>query len=326
MHRALREALTDAVGRSEFVIVVVADIRGFSSFSKEHESPDTAMYIKRVYSKLIDKYFSGASFYKPTGDGLLVTIPYNEKNLEEVANTTIKSCLSCLQEFANICADDNMINFSVPKLIGFGVARGTACCLHSGDKILDYSGHLLNLASRLMNLARPSGIVIDSAFKIELLAEDVRANFDEAKVYVRSLAENEPMTIYITRGLTEIPFEAHNPPNLDRWEEYTKEEKHSLWPKFGPNFRLDLNEPLKRPDAVDVRIIFPTYDRKKLQKDVSTVIYFKDWTYLTSGGVPHLRIDIDKMLKIERIAQLPSKSKITLRVRYVPSSSGVKSK
>ena len=45
MHRKFRESLDTAEGHSEFIIVVVVDIRGFSAFSKRHESPDTAMYI-----------------------------------------------------------------------------------------------------------------------------------------------------------------------------------------------------------------------------------------------------------------------------------------
>lgn len=78
MHREFKELLKDATGMSEYVIAVNLDIRGFSSFSKKVESPDVALFIKKVYSKLLDGYFPNASFFKPTGDGLLLTIPYNE--------------------------------------------------------------------------------------------------------------------------------------------------------------------------------------------------------------------------------------------------------
>ena len=127
MHRIFRQALDEATGESKFVIVVFVDIRGFSAFSQRCESPDTAMFIKRVYMKMIDSYFSFASFYKSTGDGLLLTIPFDEKNLEETCREVIASCVACHSEFANICNGDPMITFEVPTKIGIGIARGTAC-------------------------------------------------------------------------------------------------------------------------------------------------------------------------------------------------------
>ena len=57
MHTQFRGHLENAKGQSEFIIAVNLDIRGFSSFSKNVESPDVAMYIKRIYMKLIDNYF-----------------------------------------------------------------------------------------------------------------------------------------------------------------------------------------------------------------------------------------------------------------------------
>jgi len=65
---SFRDLLAEAQGRSEFVIVVVADVRGFSAFSKRHESTDIAMFIKRFYMRLMDDYFANASFYKTTLD------------------------------------------------------------------------------------------------------------------------------------------------------------------------------------------------------------------------------------------------------------------
>jgi len=54
------QALLDAQGRSEFVLVVVADIRGFSDFSTRNESPNIAMFIKRFYLQMLEKYFASA--------------------------------------------------------------------------------------------------------------------------------------------------------------------------------------------------------------------------------------------------------------------------
>ena len=125
MHREFRKLLTEATGSSEFVIAINADIREFTSFSKTVESTEVAMFIKRVYMKLIDEYFNNASFYKPTGDGLLVIIPYTEANLADIVKGTIDSCLALLVNFSSICIGDPMINFDVPKRIGIGISRGS---------------------------------------------------------------------------------------------------------------------------------------------------------------------------------------------------------
>ena len=111
MKERFADLLINAQGRSEFVIVVVADIRGFSAFSTINESPNIAMFIKRFYLQLINKYFAAANFVKPTGDGLLMTFPYSETSLFEVSETVISSCISCLNDFPTICNNDPMINF-----------------------------------------------------------------------------------------------------------------------------------------------------------------------------------------------------------------------
>src|SRR5205807_9729419 len=106
-----RKALENAQGRSEFAVIVVAVVRGFSDFSTRHESPDLAMYIKRLYLQLITKYFPTAKFVKPTGDGLLLIFPYKERNLKAVAKRVITACFDCLNEFPSICESDLMIYF-----------------------------------------------------------------------------------------------------------------------------------------------------------------------------------------------------------------------
>src|SRR5947207_4242084 len=103
MAHTFAEALVDAQGRSEFVIVVVADIRGFSRFSTVNESPNIAMFIKRFYLQLINHHFKIANFVKPTGDGLLMTFQYTEANLLDVAAKVINACITCLLDFPTIC-------------------------------------------------------------------------------------------------------------------------------------------------------------------------------------------------------------------------------
>lgn len=255
MKRGLRTALETARGRSEFVICVVADIRGFSAFSINHESPDVAMYIRRVYMRLIDDFFPFATFHKATGDGLLMTVPYEDAtSLAENAQTAIESCLRCLDEFANIAAGDLMINFETPDKIGFGVARGTACCVFSGRTVLDYSGHLLNLTSRLMDLARPSGIVLDNTLGLEVLQADTGGLFEAHDVYIRSVAEDQPRTIYALKNVVEIPEQATRPLRFEHWETIKVTKTVRQWKEVHTKFGVPLPRRLKRPDGVMVEL------------------------------------------------------------------------
>lgn len=210
--------LANAQGRSEFVVVVFADIRGFSKFSQSNESPNIAMYVKRLYSELLTKYFSNAKYSKPTGDGLLLIFDYNEATLSEVSEKVITACLDCHKDFASLCQNDPMLNFKLPEAIGFGVSRGTACCLFNGTKIIDYSGHLLNLAARLNDLARPSGVVIDGQFKSGILSESLANNFKEEEAYIRSLAEDKPTTILIQNDVVELQGRSKLPISKETWK------------------------------------------------------------------------------------------------------------
>ncbi len=187
----LRKKLLTAEGRSEFIIAVVCDIRGFSEFSKYHESPDTAMFIKRFYLQLLEKYFQEAIFVKPTGDGMLMTFCYTETTLSEVSNYVLSSCFSALADFPKMFADDPMINFETPQNLGFGISRGPACCLHSGKDVIDYSGHVLNLAARLNDIARPQGVVIDGQFLLETISSEFVGNFSSKEVFLKSIAEDK---------------------------------------------------------------------------------------------------------------------------------------
>ena len=318
MHRILSEALPKADGRSERIIVVIADIRGFSAFSLRHESPEVAMYIKRVYIKLINEYFPFNSFYKPTGDGLLMTIQIDEENLEERARATVDACLRCIEEFPNICAGDPMINFEVPSQIGFGVTRGTACCLISGEAVLDYSGQILNLASRLTDLARPEGIILDGQFGIELLSNPVKEKFQPTEVYIRSVAEAEPRGVHIQKGVVEVPAHAKMPLDFETWEQVIHEATLAEWRMRSRRWGVALPSRLKRPDGFRVEVGMPKYRSGKLVPGVIVTTPLKNVRYSLIAGKPLMIVDIVEMVEVARRGKAPWKTTARLVVHFVP--------
>jgi len=316
MHKIFRKALDEATGKSEFVIVVFIDIREFSPFSQRCESPDTAMFIKRVYMKLIDKYFDFASFYKSTGDGLLFTIPFDEKNLEETCQRVIASCIASHSDFANICNGDPMITFEVPDKIGIGVARGTACCLLSGETIIDYSGRLLNLASRLTQLAKPSGIIIDGKFGINLLSDEQQSDFEEADVYLDGIAEDEPMQVYLTKGFTTIPRHNRQPIAIKRWRNVTDTKPLRELPKLG-KFRYPLESEPLGPESIKVTAIHRKVTAGKVSRKYRSFRDFDGFEYEIEAGRPIVFVDLPRLSEMLQRAGVKRNIMVTISIDYV---------
>lgn len=223
MHRLIRKALENAKGESQHVIAVMLDIRGFSKFSRTKDSFDVAAYIGKAYIRIIDDYFSdfGDLYFKTTGDGLLIVIPCAEEELQHHYTATIESSIKCHNEFASLVADEALINFEVPEFVGIGIARGSATALIStvdGEQLtIDYSGHKLNLAARLQDMARPHGIVLEATKDIDLLPIDVKDQFHlEKNVYIRSVAESKPTIVWALNDSVVIPSQ-NKSPFVGRW-------------------------------------------------------------------------------------------------------------
>ncbi len=315
MHREFRKLLEKATGSSEFVIAVNIDIRGFSSFSKIVESTEVAMYIKRVYMKLIDEYFLNASFFKPTGDGLLIMISYTEESLNEILINTIETCLKVLVDFSSFCVNDPMINFDVPGKIGIGLSRGSVCRLCSEDTILDYSGKVLNLASRLMDLARPSGIVFDDNFGIDLFPDELINLFTKESVYLKGIAERESIDIYYTKDYTRISLLSKQPIEEIKWKT-VKDTKTLKQIKESIRYAYDLPGKPLNPDQIKVKIIQPKVLKGKKRKEVLTMFNFSNFEYYLEADKPQVIIEFNALAKRLEIDKIKDNWNIDIEIIY----------
>jgi len=297
MHRKVKKLLKSATGSSEFVISVNLDIRGFYSFNQNVESPDAAMFIKKVYMRLIDDYFSNAAFFKTTGDGLLVIITYTEKNLQKVAQNTIDSCFRALKDFSSFFMDDPMINFETPGQIGIGLSRGTAYCLSTNNEILDYLGKPLNLSTRLMELAKPSGIIFDAGFGIELLSDEQINEFAKDSVYVKGMVEGKPIDIYYTKKLTRIPPFNKQPLERPIWDIQKRVFSLNQVKDLGPIFLHMLDSKLLNPREIKVRITHPVVVRGRRRNGLVTTYNFNSFDYHANGENSVVRIHFDALAK-----------------------------
>jgi Adenylate cyclase, family 3 (some proteins contain HAMP domain) len=220
MHRRLQELLPKAQGFSDFVVVVFLDVRGFSSFARMAESSEAAVFLRNVYVKILRDYYPDAAFFKPTGDGLMIILHYDEDSLGAVVNGAAESALRLVDDFPGLCEDDPMVNFDVPRDLGVGIARGAATRLASDGLVLDYSGRALNLAARLMDIARPRGVVFNESLGVRLLERATSDRFAKDEVYVRGISEDRPMRVFVSTGQVEVLDRYRQPPTIARWERF----------------------------------------------------------------------------------------------------------
>lgn len=316
MHRLFRKALDDATGISEFVIVQNVDIRGFSDWSLEVDSAQTALYIKKVYAKLIDRFFSHASFIKPTGDGLLVVEAFEENDLAEVASRTVKDAIEIVENFASLCSDEDMINFSVPSKVGIGLSRGTASRLSSKTRTLDYSGRVLNLASRLMDLARPRGVVIDGGYGLNLLPEELATLFHQDSAYLKGIAPMQPLPVYCWPDDIEIPPWHKRPLGEERWEH--KELTYTLREIQTMSFRrhrVDLDPAPLQETAIEGEVAFPALTPAGNKSTGITYLPI-EMSRNATGGAHFAVFDLDDLA--DRLAANGVKPswRVTIKVSY----------
>jgi hypothetical protein len=206
-----------------------------------------------------------------------------------------------------------MINFPVPQSIGFGIARGTACCLFSGEEILDYSGDLLNLASRLNDLARPSGIVLDGNYLRSVIPATQRDLFRKQSVYLRSIAEEKPVNILYLDKYVQVSELSLSPLSGENWQTivqtFTKAQflKLRVW-------EVDLPSLAKSKEKIRVTVTVP----KKGLKGMVTIIDVVDFRYVEDRSDPVVEVTLEKAQKDEDVQLAARNAEIILKVEYVP--------
>jgi class 3 adenylate cyclase len=310
---------------SQHVIIIFADIRGFSEFSKENNPSDVAAYIKRVYLKLMER-FPYSDFCKATGDGLLITVPYDEKigddsDLRMKAKSVVEACLQTVDSFGLICAGEQVINFPVPQKVGFGISRGSACCLVSGDVIVDYSGHRLNLAARLLNLARPDGIVLDGAFGLELLNEETRNKFEADVACLRGISPKVPHPIHVLKEHVIVTDLLRKPLDEERWLATEHTQSAALWREGVPKIRLLLTATPLYPDRIFVQLECPVSEGGMIVPGQTSGRTIEDFTYELVAGDPIVNLTREKVTEFIEKFKPPHDSSITLRAKYIPKES-----
>lgn len=259
MHRDLRDMLSLAKGEFRYVVVANVDIRGFTSFFAD--SIKAAAFLSKAYTRILSDYFPDVSFFKPTGDGLLLIKEVDDAD-EELLKATISafiaSSLKLSDEFHQICSPSIRMNWPKPQKVGIGIAWGDATRIHSGptDKTLDFSGKPLNLASRLMDLGRPFGVVFGDEIQPNFVRDDLMAKFNKETVYIRGISEQNPMEVFVTHGI-DIPYANRRPfgtePYRSQPRTYTLKEVENM----GPHFKFALQFEPSSFKSVQLYVQYP---------------------------------------------------------------------
>jgi class 3 adenylate cyclase len=306
LHQRLRELLPVAHAESCQVVATFLDIRGFSTFAAKSDSFDSAIYLRVVYSNILKSYFPDVDFFKPTGDGLLLIheLPPESPNVPTVISSILNRCISLVGHFEDIAADDFMVNFDVPQLLGVGVARGSATRLVSGNLVLDYTGRCLNLAARLMDKARPFGVVFADRRAEQLMEPETAMHFSEDEVCIRGISEQDPISIFVTDEVFINP--ADREPMLDSSHIWGSETTLSVEEIRGiSTYGFYLPRQPHSFEVAGVHVQHPSFDADgERRRSVSWFRSYGDVEQQPNGSL--VLISMDKLK--ERIVHLPATS------------------
>lgn len=308
MHRAVREQLEGAVGISRWIIAVVLDIRDFSRFAAQRESVEISYYLRQTYIKLLDQYFAEADFFKLTGDGLLLVFEHEPEDLTEAAGKVVEASVRAMDDFAGLVIDDPMINFSVPQQVGIGIARGAASKLESAGFTLDYAGRVLNVAARLMDLARPGGIVASAVS----LPGSVSDRFTHEPVFMRSVAEIEPVEADYTHGLAKIPARNRRPFAAVQWRHQSWQRSRRLWETQAARQLFELNDEPMSPDEIRITA---NYSKGRGGAKGQAGFEVTEFKYELHAGKPRVVI-LAKTLKNQFRQDLPATKQVKITISY----------
>jgi class 3 adenylate cyclase len=291
---SLNQQLATASGESRFVVAVFIDVRGFSRFAGIAESVEAAMFLKKFYSAVLDNYYADATFAKPTGDGLMLILEYEEADLGPRSTAAVSNALRLMSDYPKFLRGDPMITFDVPPHIGAGIARGAATRLSSEHGIIDYSGRALNLAARLMDLARPKGLVLDAAVGPGVVEHFDTLGFSGEKVYLRGITDATPHRVYLRPEWTRLTDASKRPAIEYEWFHEDWETIRLTELRNRGYFSFQLAQAPAFPDEIVARVRHPAVGpRGKRLPDTYSEVGL-DGEYVDDRGQPCYVASLDE--------------------------------
>jgi len=166
-------------GERRKVVVLYADIRGFSDWSKDISLTKVSELVQIVYERVIqlsvDYYHV---FHKFLGDGFLLLweVP-NGEDYSNYISLAIGASFEIHKKYWYLYAGDK----TLPSGFGIGISCGEAVKIQPATFIpelneLDFVGYPMNCGARMQTLAGAYGVVIDSAVS-KVVSENIDNKF-----------------------------------------------------------------------------------------------------------------------------------------------------
>jgi class 3 adenylate cyclase len=162
--------MTRVASLEEVVTSLVADLRGFSTYSQGHASSDVYGVVREVFEKfssIVEEFRGTIKDY--AGDAIFA---FWEHQYENSATQSLRACRAALQQcriFSQILKDLTGRYADIDNLqMGWGITTGPIYLAHFGSRTADLAmiGDSVNLASRLSGMANkdiPENILICSS-------------------------------------------------------------------------------------------------------------------------------------------------------------------
>ena len=241
------------------------------------------------------------------------------EDLTNHANQVVDASLRLVSEFGALLDGDEWVYFEPPDRVGIGIARGAATRLVAKDSTLDYSGTALNIASRLMDVARPHGLVLDQTFPVGLLRSELLDQLQEDdKVFLRSVAESFPRRVYYNPAWTEISPSNRRPLEEIEWKAWSKTWKFSEFLSRSSKFAIPLEREPIDPAKILVRVDYPSSHQGRLVKGIIKEYVVPDslYEYREDAGEHRLFVNLAEIGKVLTGVGMKKPWSLTLTVRY----------
>jgi class 3 adenylate cyclase len=167
-------------------LVLIYDIRGFTSATKRMHVADIGAFATAAHRAILDAFASRPpTFVKNLGDGHLLLWETDLDPDRALLADVVAAADRGRDAFSRFVAERGGEAAGLPRHVGVGIAHGVV------SRSDDYYGVALNLAARLQNLSRPEGLSLDETVHGAVVASDPRRRdeFRSMRVALKGLGK-----------------------------------------------------------------------------------------------------------------------------------------
>jgi len=192
-------------GSKADVVVLFADLRGFSTWSNKAEIANVAELIKAQYERVIQVCNDfHHHFHKFLGDGFLLLW---EADAEMNSTVCLKHALDAAFEIhKKYWYLVKELGFDAPVGYGIGLSLGQAIRIQPETFIkemneVDFLGYPLNCSARMQSLAEPYGTTVCSTTAATLAAASDEFLYPNVPAFLRRLKKPTPAALEKAKGM-----------------------------------------------------------------------------------------------------------------------------